>query len=509
MARWNRGKQLWSCRKCNQTFQTQRDAANCRHLMDDAKKVCEACEKQRLEMCPSCDGEGYKICRDCCEFSTMPCEIWDSVADSTNLEQNAEGISTISIEQLGVGVEFKFPQDWFKPPYTEFVLVSKEELSDGEWKIVFDPLVKTGVSNIEATIKSDTQFELLNTGSYGYESDEDDDYLPDSLKAESFEATESVGFCPECKTNSDYVCDSCAQCKRCCEASYGCYDVALCNGCDGSFIGKDIDGCCGSCDDCCECDRTYQNAESWLTKGKCAICNSPSKFTVMTAIGERSFCCEACYADYMGLPVEKEGYYGLEAETKKLPPVEKAEISGIASGATMEGLDLALGGEGTLEPCPHDAGIDSEEVSWLGEGDRVVHITGRCRDCSAEGEGYVQIDFEDGERWKDDEWGAETVSEVNFGKNRNYKISYLPEEEMVCPTCWEEGVKAPYLVACADYDPAPWDYAEHFFCLECAVRLIHDEENTPCEEDEEWASEADALDCWVHSNPCADACEGF
>ena len=64
-------------------------------------------------------------------------------------------------------------------------------------------------------------------------------------------------------------------------------------------------------------------------------------------------------------------------------------------------------GEGTLEPCPHDAGIDSEEVSWLGEGDRVVHITGRCRDCSAEGEGYVQIEFEDGERWKDDEWSAE------------------------------------------------------------------------------------------------------
>ena len=66
-------------------------------------------------------------------------------------------------------------------------------------------------------------------------------------------------------------------------------------------------------------------------------------------------------------------------------------------------------GEGTLEPCPHDAGIDSEEVSWLGEGDRVVHITGRCRDCSAEGEGYVQIEFEDGERWKD-EMAAEEPS---------------------------------------------------------------------------------------------------
>ena len=81
-------------------------------------------------------------------------------------------------------MEFKFPENWFKPPFTEFVLVSKEELSDDEWKIVFDPLVKKGVSNIEATIPSDTQFELLNTGSYGYESDDDDDYLPDSLRDE-------------------------------------------------------------------------------------------------------------------------------------------------------------------------------------------------------------------------------------------------------------------------------------------------------------------------------------
>ena len=61
-------------------------------------------------------------------------------------------------------------------------------------------------------------------------------------------------------------------------------------------------------------------SDSWLTEGKCAICNSPSKFTVMTAIGERSFCCEACYADYMGLPVEKEGYYGLASETKSMNP---------------------------------------------------------------------------------------------------------------------------------------------------------------------------------------------
>ena len=64
-------------------------------------------------------------------------------------------------------------------------------------------------------------------------------------------------------------------------------------------------------------DGNYM-AESWLTEGKCAICNSPSKFTVMTAIGERSFCCEACYADYVGLPVEEEGYYGLASEDEDL-----------------------------------------------------------------------------------------------------------------------------------------------------------------------------------------------
>ena len=81
-------------------------------------------------------------------------------------------------------MEFKFPVNWFKPPFTEFVLVSKEELSDDEWKIVFDPLVKKGVSNIEATIKSDTQFQLLQEIDYGYESDDDDDYLPDSLREE-------------------------------------------------------------------------------------------------------------------------------------------------------------------------------------------------------------------------------------------------------------------------------------------------------------------------------------
>lgn len=53
-------------------------------------------------------------------------------------------------------------------------------------------------------------------------------------------------------------------------------------------------------------------SESWKT---CAMCGEPASFTVEdTPVGPRNFCCERCYAQYMGLPVEEPGYYGLEAE---------------------------------------------------------------------------------------------------------------------------------------------------------------------------------------------------
>lgn len=119
--------------------------------------------------------------------------------------REAENVSTISIEQLGVGVEFKFPQDWFEPPFTEFVLVSKEELSDDEWKIVFDPLVKKGVSNIEATIPSDTRFVLLQEMDFGYESTDDDDYLPDKFQAEYQPNQTLSDYTPEQLTESSAI----------------------------------------------------------------------------------------------------------------------------------------------------------------------------------------------------------------------------------------------------------------------------------------------------------------
>ena len=68
------------------------------------------------------------------------------------------------------------------------------------------------------------------------------------------------------------------------------------------------------CEDCYFEDSQFSiyEAQSWKT---CAMCGEPASFTVEdTPVGSRNFCCERCYAQYMGLPVEEPGYYGLEAE---------------------------------------------------------------------------------------------------------------------------------------------------------------------------------------------------
>jgi hypothetical protein len=45
----------------------------------------------------------------------------------------------------------------------------------------------------------------------------------------------------------------------------------------------------------------------------CANCGMQSvAYLVMTAIGQRAFCSEECYAVYVGLPIMPEGHYGLE-----------------------------------------------------------------------------------------------------------------------------------------------------------------------------------------------------
>ena len=43
----------------------------------------------------------------------------------------------------------------------------------------------------------------------------------------------------------------------------------------------------------------------------CACCNERPKFTDDTPVGVKHFCSEKCWAEYMGLEVKPEGYYGM------------------------------------------------------------------------------------------------------------------------------------------------------------------------------------------------------
>ena len=50
------------------------------------------------------------------------------------------------------------------------------------------------------------------------------------------------------------------------------------------------------------------------TTGRCVHCAAPATFTANTALGERLFCTEKCWAEYTGNPVKPEGHYGLQAQ---------------------------------------------------------------------------------------------------------------------------------------------------------------------------------------------------
>ena len=85
-----------------------------------------------------------------------------------------------------------------------------------------------------------------------------------------------------------------------------------------------------------EYPELFKESESWLTEGKCAICNNEAKFVVEDLpVGPRGFCCEACYADYVGLPVKEEGYYGLASEGKSW--------QGISLAGTVDEIEEMLG----------------------------------------------------------------------------------------------------------------------------------------------------------------------
>jgi len=98
------------------------------------------------------------------------------------------------------------------------------------------------------------------------------------------------------------------------------------------------------------------------------------------------------------------GFFGAKTiDVKKLPAGEKAVLTGASTGATMEGLDLALGAEG----CDH--------VPILGdiieETDDGVIAEMTCELCGAEGTHYMDSDYNDlGSEWDAESYSAEGVT---------------------------------------------------------------------------------------------------
>ena len=72
-------------------------------------------------------------------------------------------------------------------------------------------------------------------------------------------------------------------------------------------------------------------------KYACEDCGREPPHIVKRSQPDMSYWCDNCYAKWSD--------YAFEAESKKLPPVEKAIDTGIASGATMEGLETLMAAE--------------------------------------------------------------------------------------------------------------------------------------------------------------------
>ncbi len=47
---------------------------------------------------------------------------------------------------------------------------------------------------------------------------------------------------------------------------------------------------------------------------RCTLCYEDAVFSSNTAVGERAFCSEKCYCEYMALPYKGKGYYGMDVE---------------------------------------------------------------------------------------------------------------------------------------------------------------------------------------------------
>lgn len=79
-------------------------------------------------------------------------------------------------------------------------------------------------------------------------------------------------------------------------------------------------------------DSVLEGVVKAVSKGGCDNnCDAPVSFKSMTSIGERGFCTEKCWAEYVGEPVKPEGHYGLQAaydEEVELQSTESSPLDG-------------------------------------------------------------------------------------------------------------------------------------------------------------------------------------
>ena len=88
-------------------------------------------------------------------------------------------------------------------------------------------------------------------------------------------------------------------------------------------------------------------AESFSVESGCANCDKQSHFTHEDLpVGPRSFCSEKCWAEYVGMPIHPEGYYGfvgndlsLSAESTKPQGIE--ELQKIQKELAVERTELS------------------------------------------------------------------------------------------------------------------------------------------------------------------------
>ncbi len=134
--------------------------------------------------------------------------------------------------------------------------------------------------------------------------------------------------------------------------------------------------------------------------------------------------------------------FSASSSGKKMNPLEKAEVSGIASGATMEGLDLALGTEEEWPP--------TEDVEDL-----------------ADGEVEVKMD----------------------GKGRHFRIQKLTKVlQDSCAGCSDGDAK--YLIQCRYHDLHPTEYGDLIYCTDCLMDNVVETEGFMCGDcEDEFASE--------------------